>query len=106
MRELRRGGGGRDVRARAGRGRAVEADPAEHLHAMGQRAAEGGEQAHRRPGMRPVRRSPAGQPHRGALAEAAAQAQPAAHLPLAEAGERLRRPQVPRGRGHQDCQYR
>lgn len=89
MRELRRGGGGRDVRARAGRGRAVEANSTEHLYEMGERAAEGGEQAYRRPGMRPVRRSPAGEPYRGALAEAAAETQPAAHLPFAEVGERI-----------------
>jgi len=55
VRELRRrGGGGRDVRARAGRGRAVEANSTEHLHEMGERTVEGGEQAHRRPGMRSV----------------------------------------------------
>lgn len=91
MRELRRGGGGRDVRARAGRRRAVEADTTEHLHEMGERATEGDEQAHRRPGMRPVRRSPTGESHRGALAEAAAETQSAAHFPLPEAGERIRR---------------
>lgn len=91
MRELRRGGGGRDVRARAGRRRAVEANSTKHLHEMGERAAEGGEQAHRRLGMRPVRRSPASEPHRGALAEAVAETQPATHLPLSEIGERIRR---------------
>lgn len=91
MRELRRGGGGRDVRARTGRRRAVEANSTEHFHEMGERAAQGGQQAHRRPGMRPVRRSPAGEPHRGALAEAAAETQPATHLPFPEAGECVRR---------------
>lgn len=89
MRELRRGGGGRDVRARAGRGRTVEEDPAEHLHEMGERTAESDEQAHRRPGMRPVRWSPVGEPHRGARAEAAAETQPAAYLPLSKIGERV-----------------
>jgi len=91
VRELRRGGGGRDVRARTGRGRAVEANSAEHLYEMGERTTEGGQQAHRRPGMRPVRRSSAGEPYRGALAEAATKTQPTAHLPLPEAGERVRR---------------
>jgi len=89
VRELRRGGGGRDVRARAGRRRAVEANSTEYLHKMGKRAAQGSEQAHRRPGMRPVRRSATGEPHRGALAETAAETQSAAHLPLAEVGERI-----------------
>lgn len=76
MRELRRGGGGRDVRARTGRRRAVEADTAEHLHEMGKRETEGSEQAHRRPRMRLVRRSPAGEPYRSALTETAAKTQP------------------------------
>jgi len=32
----------------------VEANSTEHLHEMGERTVEGGEQAHRRPGMRSV----------------------------------------------------
>lgn len=100
MRELRRGGGGRDVRARAGRRRAVEANSAEHFHKMGKRTFEGGKQAHWRLGMRPVRRSTAGEPHRGTLAETVAEIQSAAYLPLPEIGERVRRSQVFRGRGH------
>lgn len=91
MRELRRGGGGRDVRARAGRGRAVEANSAEHLYEMGERTTKGGQQAHRRPGMRLVRRSSAGEPYRGARTEAATKTQPTAHLPFPKAGERIRR---------------
>lgn len=91
MRELRRGGGGRDVRARAGRGCTVEANSAKHLYEMGKRTIEGGEQAHWRLGMRPVRRSSAGEPYRSALTEAATKTQPTAHLPLPEAGECIRR---------------
>jgi len=91
VRELRRGGGGRDVRARAGRGRTVEADPAEYLYEMGERTVESGEQAYWRPGMRPVRWSPIGEPHRGPRAKAAAETQSAAHLSLSKIGERLRR---------------
>lgn len=91
MRELRRGGGGRDVRARAGRGRAVEANSAKYLYEMGKRTIEGGQQAHRRLGMRPVRRSSAGEPYRGAFAEAATKTQPTTNLPFPEAGERIRR---------------
>lgn len=100
MRELRRGGRGRDVRARTSRGRAVETNPAEHLHEMGERTAESSKQAHRRLGMRPVRRSTTGEPHRGTFAETTAETQPAAYLSLSEAGERVRRSQILRGRGH------
>lgn len=91
MRELRRGGGGRDVRTRAGRRRTVEANTTEHLYEMGERATKGDEQAHRRLGMRSVRRSPTGESHRGALAEAVAETQSAAYLPLPKVGERIRR---------------
>lgn len=91
MRELRRGGGGRDVRARTGRRRAVEANSAKHLYKMGKRTTEGSQQAHRRPGMRPVRWSSAGEPYRGSVAEAATKTQPTAHLSLPETGERIRR---------------
>lgn len=89
-----------------GRGCALEAHPAEHVHAMGQRASENGGQGHRQPGDRLGRRVAIDRAHRGAQRQTVAQAQQAALVPFAEARERVRRAQVSRRREHQAGQYR
>lgn len=85
-----------------GGGRAVEEDPAEHVHALVQRAPQVRGQAPHRPAARPQRRAA---PHRAARG-----AQPEAHVPQVpsapqfppdEAGERVRGSRVPRARAHQ-----
>lgn len=58
-----------------GRGCALEAHPAEHVHAMGKRASEDGWQSDRKLGNRPGRRAPADCAHRGAQRQTAAEAQ-------------------------------
>lgn len=73
---------------------------------MGQRTPEDRQQEHRQPGDGPQRRAAADHAHRGAQRQAAAQAQQAAHVPLAEAGERVRGSQVPGRREHQAGQHR
>lgn len=104
----RRQSGGRHGSRRTGlgRGRALEAHPAEHVHAMGQRAPQGGRHGGGQPGDGPGRRAPADCAHRGAQRQAAAQAQQAADVPVAEAGERVGGVEVPRGREHQAGQHR
>lgn len=73
---------------------------------MGQRALEDGRQGHRQPGNGPGRRAPVDRSHRSAQRQAAAQAQQEAHVPVAEAGERVRGAQIPRRREHKTGQYR
>lgn len=75
---------------RPGRGRAMEEDPAEHIHSLVQRASEVCEQAHRKPADGPERRSAPYRAARGAQPEEdVPQVQPAAHLQADAAGERV-----------------
>ena len=79
MRE-RRGRGRRHVRARLAGGCPVETDAAKHVHEMGEREAENGEQADRWFGMWFVRWSSTHQFDRGARAEEATKTQSEARL--------------------------
>lgn len=74
MRE-RRGRGRRHVRTRFARGCPMETDAAEHVHEMGEREAENGEQTDRWFGMWFVRWPSTHQFDRGARAEEATEAQ-------------------------------
>lgn len=73
---------------------------------MGQRTSEDGRQGHRQLGNGLGRRAPVDRAHRGAQRQATAQAQQAAHVPVAEARERVRGAQVPRRREHKAGQHR
>lgn len=84
----------------------MEADTAEHLHPVGQRAPEDHRQEHCQPGVRPVGRAEADRPDRGAVAEAHEQTQQTAHVPQPEAGECLGGTEVPRVRRDKDRQHR
>ena len=85
----------------------MEADPEEHLHALGERAPQDRQQTHRRPVHRPRRRSEVDRARRGAQRQEVPQVQQEADLPQPEAGERHHRAQIPGdGRRNQDRQYR
>jgi len=85
----------------------VEVDSEELLHALGERAPQDRQQAHRRPVHRSLRRPEVGRPRRGAQRQEIPQVQQEADLPQPEAGERHHRPQIPGDRRrNQDRQYR
>lgn len=87
---------------RLGRECPVEAHPAEHVHAMGQRTFEDYRSDDSEFGDRSLRRITAGGIDRGAVAETDAQTQQETDFPEPEAGECLRSPEVLRRRRHQD----
>lgn len=84
----------------------METHPTEHVHAVGQRAPENYRPDDPQSGDGPLRWAAADRLDRGAVAEADAEAQQAAHVPQPEAGECVGCTQISRGRGHQDHQYR
>lgn len=79
---------------RTGRRRAVEENPAEHVHQVGQRAPEDGREAHREPGDRPQWWTQTHHPHRGAVGQEAAETQQETLVPVPEAGKRIRSSEI------------
>ena len=85
----------------------MEAHPEELLYTLGERASQDGQQAHRRPGDRLLRRSAADRARRGAEWKTFPEVQQATDVPQPETGECHHIAQVPRDRrGNQDRQYR
>ncbi|GFT33141.1 hypothetical protein NPIL_538321 [Nephila pilipes] len=76
----RSGAAARRNGARSGRGRGVEAHPAEHVHAMGQRAPEDGGQAHHQPRDGPLGRTETHRSRRGAVRKTPPETQQKAHV--------------------------